>query len=124
MVLLDKLLVKLKAQQSRVLIFSQMTRLLDILEDFMLMQGYLYCRIDGGTKGDDRDEADGHASTPPTARICLSVLDARGRFRHQPRDGGHRDPLRLRDWNPQVDLQAMDRAHRIGQTKTVRCFAS
>lgn len=51
MVLLDKLLRKLKKQGSRVLIFSQMTRLLDILEDMMKLQEYNYCRIDGSTKG-------------------------------------------------------------------------
>jgi len=47
LVLLDKLLPKLKAQNSRVLIFSQMTRALDILEDYLLLKGHQYCRIDG-----------------------------------------------------------------------------
>ncbi|KAK1317268.1 putative chromatin-remodeling complex ATPase chain [Acorus calamus] len=55
MVLLDKLLPKLKERDSRVLIFSQMTRLLDILEDYLMFRGYRYCRIDGNTGGDDRD---------------------------------------------------------------------
>jgi SWI/SNF-related matrix-associated actin-dependent regulator of chromatin subfamily A member 5 len=55
MSLLSKLLPKLKAQGSRVLIFSQMTRLLDILEDYMHINGYLYCRIDGSTDGESRD---------------------------------------------------------------------
>ncbi len=45
--LLDKLLPKLQSRDSRVLIFSQMTRLLDILEDYCLYRGYKYCRIDG-----------------------------------------------------------------------------
>ena len=47
LVLLDRLLPKLQARDSRVLIFSQMTRLLDILEDYCLYRGYKYCRIDG-----------------------------------------------------------------------------
>ena len=47
LVLLDKLLPKLQSRDSRVLIFSQMTRLLDILEDYCLYRGYKYCRIDG-----------------------------------------------------------------------------
>ena len=47
MVLLDRLLPKLQSRQSRVLIFSQMTRLLDILEDYALFRGFKYCRIDG-----------------------------------------------------------------------------
>lgn len=49
MVLLDRLLPKLQKRQSRVLIFSQMTRLLDILEDYCLFRGFKYCRIDGKT---------------------------------------------------------------------------
>ena len=48
MVLLDKLLPRLKEKGSRVLIFSQMTRMLDILEDYCLFRGHQYCRIDGG----------------------------------------------------------------------------
>lgn len=49
LVLLDKLLPKLQSRDSRVLIFSQMTRLLDILEDYCLYRGYKYCRIDGSS---------------------------------------------------------------------------
>jgi SWI/SNF-related matrix-associated actin-dependent regulator of chromatin subfamily A member 5 len=52
MVLLDKLLRKMKERGHRVLIFSQMTRMLDILEDYLVSQGYLYCRIDGNTSYD------------------------------------------------------------------------
>ncbi|KAI6668138.1 hypothetical protein NL676_028602 [Syzygium grande] len=55
MVLSDKLLPKLKERDSRVLIFSQMTRLLDILEDYLMFRGYLCCRIDGNTSGEERD---------------------------------------------------------------------
>ena len=47
LVLLDKLLPRLQSRGSRVLIFSQMTRLLDVLEDYFLYRGYKYCRIDG-----------------------------------------------------------------------------
>jgi hypothetical protein len=57
MVLLDKLLTKLEKGGHRVLIFSQMTRILDILEDYTRYRGYDYCRIDGQTKQEDRDEA-------------------------------------------------------------------
>jgi SWI/SNF-related matrix-associated actin-dependent regulator of chromatin subfamily A member 5 len=56
MLLLEKLLIRLKKDGSRVLIFSQMTRLLDILEDYMRLKQYQYCRIDGSTKGEERDE--------------------------------------------------------------------
>lgn len=57
MVLLDRLLPKLQERESRVLIFSQMTRLLDVLEDYCLYRGYKYCRIDGNTSGEDREAA-------------------------------------------------------------------
>lgn len=55
MMLLHKLLPKLKAKGSRVLIFSQMTRVLDILEDYCRLIGHEYCRIDGNTDGEKRD---------------------------------------------------------------------
>jgi SWI/SNF-related matrix-associated actin-dependent regulator of chromatin subfamily A member 5 len=55
MQLLNKLLPKLKDRGSRVLIFSQMTRVLDILEDYMRYKAYEYCRIDGNTEGEQRD---------------------------------------------------------------------
>ncbi|KAA0196821.1 hypothetical protein HAZT_HAZT008086 [Hyalella azteca] len=54
MVVLDKLLPKMQAMGSRVLIFSQMTRMLDILEDYAHWRGYSYCRIDGSTPHEDR----------------------------------------------------------------------
>lgn len=55
MVLLDKLLKRLQERGSRVLVFSQMTRMLDILEDYCIYKGMGYCRIDGNTGGDDRE---------------------------------------------------------------------
>lgn len=56
MVLLDKLLMKLKARGHRVLIFTQMTRMLDIFEDFCVMRRYEYCRIDGNTSYENRED--------------------------------------------------------------------
>ena len=56
MILLDKLLTRLLATGSRVLIFSQMTRMLDILEDYIRFKRYEYCRIDGNTSGELREE--------------------------------------------------------------------
>ncbi|KAH7858198.1 hypothetical protein Vadar_021182 [Vaccinium darrowii] len=121
MVLLDKLLPKLKERDSRVLIFSQMTRLLDILEDYLLFRGYLYCRIDGNTGGDDRD-ASIEAFNKPGSEKFVFLLSTRA--------GGLGINLATADvviiydsdWNPQVDLQAQDRAHRIGQKKEVQVF--
>ncbi|XWS53662.1 hypothetical protein CRYUN_Cryun10bG0019800 [Craigia yunnanensis] len=121
MVLLDKLLPKLKERDSRVLIFSQMTRLLDILEDYLMFRGYLYCRIDGNTGGDDRD-ASIEAFNKPGSEKFVFLLSTRA--------GGLGINLATADvvilydsdWNPQVDLQAQDRAHRIGQKKEVQVF--
>jgi len=121
LVLLSKLLPKLQSQQSRVLIFSQMTRMLDILEDFMRLRRYAYCRIDGSTSGDDRDTQMDVFNAPNSPKFCF-LLSTRA--------GGLGINLATADivvlydsdWNPQVDLQAMDRAHRIGQTKPVTVF--
>ncbi|KNA07706.1 hypothetical protein SOVF_169400 [Spinacia oleracea] len=121
MVLLDKLLPKLKERGSRVLIFSQMTRLLDILEDYLMFRGHLYCRIDGNTGGDDRD-ASIEAFNKPGSEKFVFLLSTRA--------GGLGINLATADivilydsdWNPQVDLQAQDRAHRIGQKKEVQVF--
>ncbi|GAA0156336.1 DNA helicase [Lithospermum erythrorhizon] len=125
MVLLDKLLPKLKERDSRVLIFTQMTRLLDILEDDLMYRGYLYCRIDGNAGGEDRD-ASIEAFNKPGSEKFVFLLSTRA--------GGLGINLATADvvilydsdWNPQVDLQAQDRAHRIGQKKEVQvfCFCS
>ncbi|OIT20860.1 putative chromatin-remodeling complex atpase chain [Nicotiana attenuata] len=121
MVLLDKLLPKLKERGSRVLIFSQMTRLLDILEDYLIYRGHQYCLIDGNTGGEDRD-ASIEAFNSPGSEIFCFLLSTRA--------GGLGINLATADivilydsdWNPQVDLQAQDRAHRIGQKKEVQVF--
>jgi SWI/SNF-related matrix-associated actin-dependent regulator of chromatin subfamily A member 5 len=121
MVLLDKLLMKLKAAGSRCLIFSQMTRMLDILEDYCRLKNFEYCRIDGNTAGEDRDRGMDEFNAPDSSKF-LFLLSTRA--------GGlginlyTADVVILydSDWNPQQDLQAMDRAHRIGQKKQVRVF--
>ncbi|KAG6480740.1 hypothetical protein ZIOFF_057325 [Zingiber officinale] len=121
MVLLDKLLPKLKERDSRFLIFSQMTRLLDILEDYLLYHGYQYCQIDGNTRGEERD-ASIETFNQPGSQKFIFLLSTRA--------GGLGINLATADvvilydsdWNPQVDLQAQDRAHRIGQKKEVQVF--
>lgn len=119
--LLSKLLPRLYAQKSRVLIFCQMTRMMDILEDFLRYHSYVYCRLDGSTKGEDRDDMMERFNAPNSEEFAF-LLSTRA--------GGLGINLATADivilydsdWNPQVDLQAMDRAHRIGQTKPVRVF--
>jgi SWI/SNF-related matrix-associated actin-dependent regulator of chromatin subfamily A member 5 len=118
---LDKLLAKLKAAGSRVLIFSQMTRMLDILEDYLIYRGYEYCRIDGNTGTQARDEAMEIFNAPNSPKFCFLLST---------RSGGLGINLATADvvilfdsdWNPQMDLQAQDRAHRIGQKKQVRVY--
>uniref|UniRef100_A0A674N9S9 SNF2 related chromatin remodeling ATPase 5 n=1 Tax=Takifugu rubripes TaxID=31033 RepID=A0A674N9S9_TAKRU len=121
MVVLDKLLPKLKDQGSRVLIFSQMTRVLDILEDYCMWRNYGYCRLDGQTPHEER-QISINAFNEPNSSKFIFMLSTRA--------GGLGINLATADvvilfdsdWNPQVDLQAMDRAHRIGQQKQVRVF--
>uniref|UniRef100_A0A914H4M4 Uncharacterized protein n=1 Tax=Globodera rostochiensis TaxID=31243 RepID=A0A914H4M4_GLORO len=121
MLLLDKLLARLKEQGSRVLIFSSMTRVLDVLEDYCWWRGFNYCRLDGNTAHEDRQKSIDEYNAPNSEKFIF-MLTARA--------GGLGINLATADvviiydsdWNPQVDLQAMDRAHRIGQTKQVRIF--
>lgn len=121
MIYLDKLLLEMKKRQSRVLIFSQMTRMLDILEDYCVMKDYEYRRIDGSTSAAERGESiDGFNAA--NSDIFVFLLSTRA--------GGLGINLATADvvimydsdWNPQIDLQAQDRAHRIGQTKQVLVF--
>ena len=116
-----KLLVKMKERGHRVLIFSQMTRLLDILEDYLISQGYEYCRIDGMTSHYDREDRISSYNAPDSSKFIF-LLSTRA--------GGLGINLQTADtviiydsdWNPQADLQAQDRAHRIGQKKPVQVF--
>lgn len=121
MVILDKLLPRLQEQDSRVLIFSQMTRMLDILEDYCLWRAYSYCRLDGQTPHEDRQRQINEYNEPNSEKFIFMLST---------RAGGLGINLATADvviiydsdWNPQMDLQAMDRAHRIGQQKQVRVF--
>ncbi|KAJ8598872.1 hypothetical protein CTAYLR_010462 [Chrysophaeum taylorii] len=119
--LLDKLLVKLKSRGHRVLVFSQMTQLLDILEDMMHMRRYQYCRIDGNTSYDDRDELIEAYNAPDSTKFVF-LLSTRAGGLGINLQTADTCVLYDSDWNPQADLQAMDRCHRIGQTKPVNVY--
>ena len=103
---LDKLLVRLQQQGSRVLIFSQMTRVLDILEDYCLWKGYDYCRLDGQTPHEERQSQINAFNMPDSTKFVFMLST---------RAGGLGINLATADivilydsdWNPQVDLQAM-----------------
>lgn len=118
MVMLDRLLVRLKQQGSRILIFSQMSRLLDILEDYCVFRDFKYCRIDGGTAHEDRIKAIDDYNKPDSEKFIFLLTTRAGGLGINLTSA---DIVVLydSDWNPQADLQAMDRAHRIGQTKQV-----
>ncbi|KAJ1906447.1 chromatin remodeling complex Adenosinetriphosphatase [Coemansia sp. IMI 209127] len=119
--ILDKLLARLKERGSRILIFSQMSRMLDILEDYCVFRDYKYCRLDGSTNHDDRVESINDFNRPDSDKFVFLLTT---------RAGGLGITLTAADtvciydsdWNPQADLQAMDRAHRIGQTKQVYVY--
>lgn len=120
MVVLDKLLRKLYGDH-RVLIFSQMTSMLNILEDYCNYRQFLYCRIDGETSIEDRDR---HIEefNAPGSRFFVFLLSTRAGGLGINLASADTVILYDSDWNPQVDLQAMDRAHRIGQTRSVNVY--
>lgn len=121
MVILDKLLKRLKSQGSRVLIFSQMSRMLDILEDYCMFREYECCRIDGSTDHEDRIAAIDDYNREGSDKFVFLLTTRAGGLGINLTSA---DIVVLydSDWNPQADLQAMDRAHRIGQTKQVYVF--
>jgi SWI/SNF-related matrix-associated actin-dependent regulator of chromatin subfamily A member 5 len=121
MAVLDKLLPKLKANGSRVLIFSQMTRLLDILEDYLVYRGYEYCRIDGSTSSEDRENSMEDFNKEGSTKFVFLLSTRAGGLGINLATA---DTVVLydSDWNPQADLQAQDRAHRIGQKKPVNIY--
>merc|ERR1719229_1674715 len=117
--LLDRIFPKLKRSGHRILLFCQMTALMTILEDYLNWRGYKYLRLDGTTKSDDRGDmlADFNQKDSDYFIFILST-----------RAGGLGLNLQTADtviifdsdWNPHQDLQAQDRAHRIGQKNEVR----
>lgn len=121
LVLLCKMLRKLREQGHRVLIFSQMTKMLDILEDFLEGEGYKYERIDGAITGSLRQEAIDRFNAPGAPQFVF-LLSTRA--------GGLGINLATADtviiydsdWNPHNDIQAFSRAHRIGQCNKVMIY--
>ncbi|KAG8225258.1 hypothetical protein J437_LFUL006490 [Ladona fulva] len=121
LVLLSKMLHTLKEQGHRVLIFSQMTKMLDILEDFLEGVGYKYERIDGSITGSQRQEAIDRFNAPGAQQFVF-LLSTRA--------GGLGINLATADtviiydsdWNPHNDIQAFSRAHRIGQSNKVMIY--
>ncbi len=119
--LLDRLLPKLLITGHRVLLFSQMTRLMDILEDYLELHGFKYLRLDGTTKTEDRGTLLQQFNAPESP-IFIFLLSTRAGGLGLNLQTADTVILFDSDWNPQMDQQAEDRAHRIGQKKEVRVF--
>ncbi|KAG9286463.1 hypothetical protein G9A89_014629 [Geosiphon pyriformis] len=118
MMLLDRLLPALFERGHKVLIFSQFTTMLDIIEDWATkIKGWKNCRIDGGVKQDERREQIQQFNTDPQLRLFILSTRAGGLGINL--TAADTVIIFDSDWNPQMDLQAQDRVHRIGQTKPV-----
>lgn len=121
MVLLDKLLARLKQDGHRVLIFSQLVMILDILSDYMTMRGHPHQRLDGSMNQTDRNKAIEHYNAPDSPDFVF-LLSTRAGGMGINLTSADTVIIFDSDWNPQNDLQAMSRAHRIGQTKSVNVY--
>ncbi|KAM9898141.1 hypothetical protein OXX79_006468 [Metschnikowia pulcherrima] len=117
---LDKLLDELKQNDHRVLVYFQMTKMMDLMEEFLTYKQHNYIRLDGSSKLEDRRDLVHDWQTKP--EIFVFLLSTRA--------GGLGINLTAADtvifydsdWNPTIDSQAMDRAHRLGQTKQVTVY--
>ncbi|KAM3137789.1 hypothetical protein pb186bvf_010032 [Paramecium bursaria] len=119
---LDKLLERLIIRQKhKVLIFSQFKMMLDILEDYLALRKYQYRRIDGDTPVDDR-ELFIQEFQAPNSKLQIFILSTRAGGLGITLTAADQVVIYDSDFNPQMDLQAMDRAHRIGQTKEVTVY--
>uniref|UniRef100_A0A672PBV0 Chromodomain-helicase-DNA-binding protein 2-like n=1 Tax=Sinocyclocheilus grahami TaxID=75366 RepID=A0A672PBV0_SINGR len=121
LVLLDKLLTRLRERGNRVLIFSQMVRMLDILAEYLSLNRYPFQRLDGSIKGEIRKQALDHFNAEGSEDFCFLLSTRAGGLGINLASA---DTVVIfdSDWNPQNDLQAQARAHRIGQKKQVNIY--
>ncbi|KAK6124620.1 hypothetical protein DH2020_041634 [Rehmannia glutinosa] len=114
------LLRRLKSEGHRALIFTQMTKMLDILEAFINLYGYTYMRLDGSTPPEERQTLMQRFNTNP--KIFLFILSTRSGGVGINLVGADTVIFYDSDWNPAMDQQAQDRCHRIGQTREVHIY--
>jgi len=121
MLLLDALLPELIRRGHKVLIFSQFTTTLDLLGHYLDLRSWNYARIDGSVAQTDRQDQILAFNKPSTTKEAADIFILSTRAGGQGINLAAADTVILfdSDWNPQQDLQAMDRAHRIGQTRNV-----
>ncbi|KAJ5323598.1 RSC complex subunit (Sth1) [Penicillium atrosanguineum] len=117
--LLDRILPKFRVTGHRVLMFFQMTQIMNIMEDFLRLRGLKYLRLDGSTKSDDRSDLLKLFNEPGSEYFCFLLSTRAGGLGLNLQTA---DTVIIydSDWNPHQDLQAQDRAHRIGQKNEVR----
>ena len=120
--MMSSLLKELKSENHRVLIFTQMTRMLDILETFLNFHGYIYLRLDGSTRVEQRQVLMERFNTDP--KIFAFILSTRSGGIGVNLTGADTVIFYDSDWNPTMDAQAQDRCHRIGQTRDVHIYRS
>ncbi|KAK9937457.1 hypothetical protein M0R45_014246 [Rubus argutus] len=114
------LLRKLKSEGHRALIFTQMTKMLDVLEAFINLYGYTYMRLDGSTPPEERQTLMQRFNTNP--KFFLFILSTRSGGVGINLVGADTVIFYDSDWNPAMDQQAQDRCHRIGQTREVHIY--
>ncbi|XP_033101073.1 helicase domino-like [Anneissia japonica] len=117
---LDVLLRRLKPEGHRVLIFTQMTKMLDVLEKFLNFHGHTYLRLDGATKVESRQMLMERFNADK--RIFCFILSTRSGGLGINLTGADTVVFYDSDWNPTMDAQAQDRCHRIGQTRDVHIY--
>ncbi|GAB5372678.1 hypothetical protein AAMO2058_001685200 [Amorphochlora amoebiformis] len=118
--LLDRMLKRLLENKHKVLIFSQMTRMLDILQDYCSMRGWKTCRIDGSMSADDRQDQMERFQTLPRYNVFLLSTRAGGLGVNL--TAADTCIIYDSDWNPHQDSQAQDRCHRFGQKNKVMVY--
>lgn len=117
---LDRLLWQLKAGGHRALIFTQMSRMLDIFEQFLNYHGHTYLRLDGTTRIEQRQALMERFNADK--RIFCFILSTRSGGVGVNLTGADTVIFYDSDWNPTMDAQAQDRCHRIGQTRDVHIY--
>ena len=117
---LDSLLRELKAGGHRVLIYFQMTKMIDLMEEYLIYRQYKYLRLDGASKISDRRDMVTDWQTRPELFVFLLSTRAGGLGINL--TAADTVIFYDHDWNPSNDSQAMDRAHRLGQTKQVTVY--
>jgi hypothetical protein len=121
LVLLDKLLPKLKSEGHRVLIFSQMKKVLDILQEYVEYKEYDFERLDGSSQGNVRQAAIDRFSKKGSKKFIF-LLSTRAGGVGLNLTAADTVIIYDSDWNPQQDIQAQARVHRIGQQKNVMIY--